>query len=147
VGPKTTAARKLVRQDTVAVLLSTDNWDKANNKYLSVLFLKSLPRKFGDVLKIQREVFLPGNEELVKGGRAISWATTAVRYPNKFDPPYDAISFDGTSSLAETEKAPPKEWLEKWHGDQNREWMTRLNASRTRYEGELWRLVDQTTPK
>jgi hypothetical protein len=110
--PKTEAARKLVRQDTVAVLLSTENWGKANDKFLSVLFLKSLPGKFGDMLKVQREFYLPGNEELIKGGRAISWAATAVRYPVKFDAPYDAISFDGASSLAETEKVPPKEWLD-----------------------------------
>src|SRR4051812_49385523 len=40
IGPKTTAARKLLRQDTLAVLLSTENWDKANNKFIEVHFLR-----------------------------------------------------------------------------------------------------------
>lgn len=145
-GPKTTAARKLVRQDTLAVLLSTENWDKAENKFIQVHFLKSLPGKFGDLLKVQREYYLPANEDLAKLGRAVSWATTAVRYPVQFDAPYDSISFNGAASLAEFEKEPPKEWIEKWP-NKNGEWMTLLNASRTRYEGELWSLVDQTKPK
>src|SRR6202012_3549396 len=41
IGPMTMAARKLVRQDTVAILLSTENWDKAPNKLLEVHYLKS----------------------------------------------------------------------------------------------------------
>jgi hypothetical protein len=145
-GPKTTAARKLLRQDTVAVLLSTESWDKANNRFLQVHFLKSLPGKFNDLLKVQREFYLPENEDRIKAGLAASWATTAVRYPRKFDAPYDSISFNGLASLAEMEKVPPKDLIEKWRKKSD-EWMPLLNASRTRYEGELWSLVDQTTPK
>lgn len=144
--PKTTAVRKLVRQDTLAVLLSTENWDKAENKIIQVHFLKSVPGKFGDLIKVQRDYYLPSNEDLVKLGRAVSWATTAVRYPVKFDAPYDSVSFNGAASLAEFEKEPPNAWVEKWP-KKNGEWMTLLNASRTRYEGELWGLVDQTKPK
>jgi hypothetical protein len=128
------------------VLLSTENWDKANNKFLQVHFLKSLPGKFGDLLKVQREFYLPENEDLIKAGHAVSWATTAVRYPRKFDAPYDSISFNGVASLTETEKVPPKDLIEKWR-QKSDEWMPLLNASRTLYEGELWSLVDQTTPK
>lgn len=106
----------------------------------------SLPGKFGDMLKVQREYYLPSNQDLVKAGYAISWATTAVRYPVKFDAPYDSISFNGARSLAEADKDPPKEWIEKWP-KKNAEWMTLLNASRTRFQGQLWSLVDQTTPK
>jgi hypothetical protein len=47
---------------------------------------------------------VPSNEDLVKAGHAVSCAATAVRFPVNFDAPYDFISFDGTSSLVETEE-------------------------------------------
>ncbi len=146
IGTMTNAVRKLRRQDTVAVLLSTENWQKATNNVVSVHYLKSFPGKGGDLMKVQREYFLPSNEDLIKAGHATAWATTVVRYPVKFDPPYNYISFNGYSSLAEMEKQPPQEWIEKWP-NKSRELMTLLNASRKRIEGQLWRLVDQTTPK
>jgi len=147
-GRKTTSARKLLREDLVALLLSTENWERANDesKFLDVHYLKSVPEKRGDLFKVQKEYYLPAKEDLIKAGRAVSWAAGAVRFPMKFDAPYDFISFDGASSPAETEKDPPKEWIEKWP-NKNGEWMTLLNASRTRFDRQLWMLVDKTTAK
>jgi hypothetical protein len=142
----TGAVRKLQRSDTLAILLSTNDWSKAAAKRLNVVFLKSLPGKAGDLMKVQREYYMPSFEELIKAGVASSWATSLVRFPQSLETPYDYVSFNGYESLAQMEKVPPQDWIEKWR-QKSRESMAMLNASRQRVSGQLWRLVEQTSPK
>lgn len=142
----TNAVRKLRRKDTLAILMSTENWSKASNKMLSVHYLKSKPQKSADLLKVQKDLYLPSNEDRIKAGSAISWATTFVRFPEQLDGAYNYVSFNGSGSMAEIEKEPSKDWLDKWN-PQYRTMMPMLNASRKRVRGELWRLIDQTASK
>lgn len=142
----TSSTRKLKRGDTLLLLLSTSNWSKAANKVLSVHYLRSLPGKGGDLMKVQREYFGPSNEELVEGGFASSWATSFVRFPQQLDFPYNYVSFNGYESLSQMDKRPPQAWFDKWR-PKSEELMPVLSASRNRIKGQLWQLVDQTTPK
>lgn len=143
----TPTVRKLRRSDTLTLLLATEGWSKASNQVLSVHYLRSLPGKAADLMKSQREYYLPSNEELVKSGNTASWATGSIRFPQQFDFPYNYISFNGHESLAQLEKQASQAWRDKWLGARATENSALLNASRTRVKGQLWRLVDQTTAR
>ncbi|MDO8539980.1 MAG: hypothetical protein Q7S40_06015 [Opitutaceae bacterium] len=143
----TPAVRKLRRTDTLSVLLATVGWSTASNPILNVHYLRSLPGKSDDLLKSQREYFLPSSGELVKSGNAASWATTSLRYPVQLDFPYNYVSFNGYESLAQMEKDPPQAWRDKWQGARATENSALLAASRKRVKGQLWRLIDQTAPR
>jgi hypothetical protein len=143
---KSGATRRLLRNDILAVLHATDGWSTAANQVMAVHFLHSLPGKASDLIRIQREHFLPSNNELVKAGGATGWATTAVRYPASMDHPYDYISFNAYANLAQMEKDPPQAWLDKWTGAKAAPVSAELPNVRKRVKGQLWRLIDQTTP-
>ena len=143
----TPVVRTLRRSDALLLLLATESWSKASNQILTVHYLKSLPGKASDLMKSQREYFLPASEELVKAGHAASWATTSLRFPVQFDFPYNYVSFNGYESLAQMEKEPPQAWRDKWSGARATENNALLSASRKRVQGQLWRLIDQTTPR
>ncbi len=144
---KTAAVRTLRRTDTVTVVAATNSWSTASNRVLSVHYLRSLPGKAADLLKIQREHFLPLNEDLIQAGGATAWATTAVRFPQQADFPYNYVSFNAYESLTQIEKQPSQVWSEKWSREKAASVGTQLNASRKRVKGQLWRLVDQTVPR
>jgi hypothetical protein len=144
---KTGTVRKMCRTDTMTVLVATNNWSSAANRVLVVHYLRSLPGKADALIKIQREHYLPSNEELIQAGGAAAWATTRVRYPQQLDFPYDHVSFNGYESLAQMEKAAPQAWREKWTGDRAASVGPGLQASRTRVKGQLWRLLEQTDPR
>ena len=143
----TPAVRKLRRTDTLVILAATKGWSHASNKILSVHYLRSLPGKSSDLMKSQREYYLPMNEESVQNGRAASWATASVRFPQQMDFPYNYVSFNGHENLAQMEKEAPQAWRDKWLGARATENNALLNASRVRVKGELWRLIDQTTAR
>jgi hypothetical protein len=118
-GSITTAARKLRRGDTLMLLAATDGWSAAQNRILSVHYLRSLPGKDGDLMSIQRDYYLPSNEELIKAGVATSWAATSLRYPAQLDYPYNHVSFNGYESLAQMEQPAPQAWRNKWSGEKS----------------------------
>lgn len=141
----TLSARQLRRTDTLTVLHTTDGWSTATNRVIAVHYLRSLPGKGEELLKIQREYYLPTNNELIKTGHATGWAVTAVRYPQQLDFPYNYVALNGYESLAQMEKEVPQSWRDKW-SSQAKEATKQLPPTRKRVKGELWRLIDQTTP-
>ena len=143
----TPIVRTLRRSDALYLLLTTEGWPQASNQILSVHYLRTLPGKSADLMKSQQEYYLPSNEELVKSGNAASWATGTVRFPQQFDHPYNYVSFNGYESLSQMEKDEPQAWRDKWSGARSTENSALLAASRKRVKGQLWRLVDQTTPR
>jgi hypothetical protein len=143
-GGITSATRKMRRTDTLTLLVATDGWSSAQNRVLSVHYLRSLPGKGDDLMKVQREYYLPSNEELIKAGVAASWAASRVRYPAQLDHPYNYVSFNGHESLAQMEKPAPQAWRDKWSGEKSTQTQAELAASRQRVKGQLWRLLDQT---
>jgi hypothetical protein len=146
IGTRTGAVQKLRRSDTLAILLSTENWSKAANNAVAVHYLLALPGKTSDLMKAQREYYLPQNEDLIKARQAASWATTGVRYPQQYDRPYSHVSFNGYETLAQMEARTPQELRDKWNA-KFKETTVLLNYSRKRVKGELWRLVDQTAAR
>ena len=142
----TGAVRQLRRTDTLTLLAATDGWSTASNRVLSVHFLRALPGKGAQLMKIQTEYFMPSNNELVKAGFATGWATTSVRYPAQLDYPYNYVSFNAYDSLTQMDKEPPSAWVNKWRAKFD-ESSSQLPTVRKRVKGQLWRLVDQTEPR
>ncbi len=138
------ATRKMVRRDTVRLDLATDNFSKSANTLLSVHFIKPLPGKANDFMKIQREYFLPMNNAAAEAnGGATSWAAALVRYTDHSDQSYSHVSFNGSASFTQMDSAMPADLQSTW----NIKFQTYgplLETSRTKVRNELWRLVDQT---
>lgn len=139
-------ARKMVRQDLLRIAESTDGWSKADAKVLDVAFLKAVEGKTDDLLKVQRDYFKASSEDAVKSGLKTGWATMGLRLPYRGDTPYNWISFDAFTGLAQMETSRPKEFVDKWR-EKTRPAYVMLNASRVRVRGELWQLIGQTNPK
>jgi hypothetical protein len=139
----TGTTRQMRRTDTLVILQATDGWSNAQNRVLNVHYLRSLPGKGEDLLKIQRDYFLPSNNELIKAGGAAGWANMSVRFPSQLDFPYNYVSFNGYESLTQMEKERPRAWLDKWAGQDIN---AQLATTRKRVKGQLWRLIEQTTP-
>jgi hypothetical protein len=144
---ETGLVRTMRRSDTLTIVLATDSWATAENRVLSVHFLRSLPGKGEDLMKIQGEYFLPLNQESSQAGRSASWATTAVRYPRDIDHPYDYVSFNGFARLGQMETEAPQAFRDKWGGARQANMSAQLAASRKRVKGQLWSLEEQTTPR
>lgn len=143
----TGATRKLVRRDTLNLAFATENFSKAENRYMSVHYIKALPGRAADFMKVQSDYYLPMNSALAKAnGGASAWAAAVVRYPDNQDFAYTHVSFNGHKSLAQMEAARPAELVREWDAK-----YTAVSAlqqeSRKRVHNELWRLVDQTQPK
>lgn len=142
------ALRTMVRQDTLVVIAATDNFSMSANRLLSVHFIKTLPGKANDFMKVQREYFLPSNNAAAKAnGGATSWAGAFVRYPTSADRPYSHISFNGSASFTQMDAGQPADVRKVWDAKFTETYQSMLQDSRTRVRNELWDLVDQTKAK
>lgn len=108
---------------TLILLETTLGWSAAQNRILSVHYLRCLAGKDADLMRVQREYYLPSNEELIKA---------AWRLPE---------------SLAQMERPAPQAWRDQWSGEKSDRIRAELAASRQRVKGQLWRLIEQTEPR
>lgn len=142
------ATRTIVRQDTLGVAAATDNFSSSANTLLSVHFIKALPGKANDFMKVQREYYLPFNNAVAKvNGGASSWAGAVVRYPTSADRAYSHVSFNGSASFTQMDAGWPADIRKIWDPKYRETYGPLLQDSRTRVRNELWRLVDQTQAK
>ena len=143
----TSAARKMLRAETLSLAYATDNFLKSDHSVLSVHFLKANPGRADDFLRVQRDYYLPMNSEVSKANQGASgWASTVLRVPYIADYPYTHVSFNSHASLTQMDTGPSAEIRQKWNA-KFREISAMQNESRKRVRNELWRLVDQTQPK
>lgn len=134
--------RKVVRQDLLAILESTENWSVAKSGYLRVRFMKPHEGKSAELTKQEREIWKPYFEDSVRAGRNTGWAFAAVRFPAAGDYPYTRIWFSGMDKLSDMEAKLPPELAQKWQPKFQALPMAR--ELRKVVRDELWRLVDQT---
>ena len=137
---------KSLRTETLVLREATTSWPTATNHYLGLSFLRALPGKSADLMAIQRGHYLPATEDSVKAGRMTSWGVATVRFPEQRDYPYTHLSIAGYASLTQMEKEASAEEREKWRS-RSTDAEAKLPTVRTRVKGELWRLVEQTTPR
>jgi hypothetical protein len=140
-------ARKNIKIETLDVNFYTSTFSSAKNNLLEVYYLKVLPGKYGEFVKINTSLMQPMNEAIAQAsGGSYSWASMWLRTPAMIDYPYNYVAFNGFESLTQMESSTlsnvRKEWSEK-----SSQGYPILSSSRSRYRNELWRLVDSVTTK
>jgi hypothetical protein len=115
---------------------------QASPVYL-VNFMKAQPGKVGDYLRLERDIYMPVHQELVRAGRMHSWAVYAVQYPYGTASEYDFVTIDAYASLADTDR-PTDDIFRKVHPNLTLEQIdTQTEGARSLVRGEVWQLLAQ----
>jgi hypothetical protein len=115
---------------------------QASPVYL-VNFMKAQPGKVGDYLRLERDIYMPVHQELVRTGRMHSWAVYAVQYPYGDAREYDFVTIDAFDSLADADR-PTDDIFRKVHPSLTPEQIDiQTEGARSLVRGEVWQLLAQ----
>ncbi|MGH7651125.1 MAG: hypothetical protein ACREMS_04715 [Gemmatimonadaceae bacterium] len=142
---ETDAARQTVRSEIWELLDRTTplNATAPPARYLNVAFMQSKPNV--DAIGVERELWKPVHQELVRTGAMNFWGLYALVMPGGTSYPYDYATVNGLSSLSALENLYPEDLFRRVHPKiPLTEIGNRTAAARDLTRNELWVLVDAT---
>jgi hypothetical protein len=108
-----------------------------------VNFMKTQPGKAGDYVRLEREIWKPIHQELVRTGRMHSWAVYAVEYPYGTAHEYDFVTIDAHASLADAHRSIDDVVGQVHPSLTFEEIDSQTEGTRSLVRGEVWRLLEQ----
>jgi len=144
-GARTTATRKMVRTEVVALLDSTQPTPSTQSpRYAFIGYMKPEYGKTRQYVELERRYWKPIHQERVSRGILRSWTLYGVRFPGGTDRPYSHFTVQLLDKFQDLEIQYPEGIWEKTHPTVKQEEIdTRTNAARKMVWTDLLTLLEQ----
>ncbi len=144
-GARTTATRRMVKTELVALLDSTP-WpalDQAMPRFLLVGYMQPTYGMTNKYVELERKAWKPVQQERVNQGILRLWILLGARIPTGTDRPYSHMTFEAYDKFEHLENRYPASVLDKTAPVEKRdEVAAQTAASRKQVRTELYTLVD-----
>jgi len=142
---RTTATRKMVRTELVALLDATQPTSSTQPpRYAFIGYMKPEYGKVRQYVELERRYWKPIHQERINRGILRSWALYGVRFPGGSDRPYSHFTIQLLDKFQDLETQYPEGIWEKTHPNVKQEEIdTRTNAARKMVWTDLLTLMEQ----
>jgi hypothetical protein len=143
---RTTATRKMVRTEVVALLDGTQPTPSAQPpRYAFIGYMKPEYGKTRQYVELERRYWKPIHHERASRGILRSWSLYGVRFPGGTDRPYSHFTIQLLDKFQDLETQYPEGIWEKVHPNIKQEEIdARTNAARKMVWTDLLTLMEQT---
>ena len=144
-GARTTATRRMVKTELVAILDNT-TWpalDQPVAKFLLVGYMQPTYGMTNKYVALERNAWKPVHQERVNQGILRLWALLGARIPTGTDRPYSHLTIEGYDKFEHLENRYPASVLDKAApADKRAEVSAQTSALRKQVRTELYSLAD-----
>jgi hypothetical protein len=113
------------------------------NKYISLDFMKTMPGKDEDYVKVEKETWMPVHKERVNMGVIKDWELYEKVMPYGAKEEYNYVTgqfFDDLSAMADPKY--PESFNKAWPGQDVGKFFQNTVSTRTLVKNEVWSLID-----